>query len=66
MSNKDFPKSSYTTNKNEMVGKIVLPLLKLIEKEKMVDFPLVCKGSINDFYLKLKECEFEVNVIRKI
>jgi len=66
ISNKEFPKSSYSNNKNEMVGKIVLPLLKLIHKENRVEFPLVCKGSITDFYVKLSENNLDISVIKKL
>ncbi|MDD2870893.1 MAG: hypothetical protein PHS49_02785 [Candidatus Gracilibacteria bacterium] len=66
VSNKDLPKSSYSSNKNEMLGKIVLPILKHINDIKKQNFPLVCKGSITDFYMKLKESDFEINVIKKI
>jgi len=30
--NKSLPQSSYSKNKNEMLGKIVLPLISLLEK----------------------------------
>jgi len=66
VSNNDLPKSSYSSNKNEMLWKIVLPLLKLIEKEKKIKFPFICKGSLWDFYLKLKESDLEINVIKKL
>ena len=66
VSNKDLPKSSYSSNKNEMLWKIVLPLLKLIENEKKIKFPFICKGSLGDFYMKLKESDLEINVIKKL
>lgn len=43
VSNKDFPSSSYSKNKNDMLGKIILPLIELIEKETGKKLPLVCK-----------------------
>jgi len=43
ISNKDFPISSYSKNKNDMLGKIVLPLIELIEKETGKKLPLICK-----------------------
>lgn len=43
VSNKDFPVSSYSKNKNDMLGKIVLPLIELIEKETGKKLPLICK-----------------------
>ena len=66
VSNKDFPQSSYSTNKNEMLWKIVLPLLKIIEKEKKIKLPFICKWSLSDFYLKLKPSDLEINIIKKL
>jgi hypothetical protein len=66
VSNKTLPKSSYSSNKNDMLWKIVLPLLKFVDDKKKLSFPLICKWSITDFYLKLKESDFEINVIKKI
>ena len=43
ISNKDFSLSSYSKNKNDMLGKIVLPLIELIEKETNKKLPLICK-----------------------
>jgi hypothetical protein len=43
ISNKDFVVSSYSKNKNDMLGKIVLPLIELIEKKKKKKMPLICK-----------------------
>jgi hypothetical protein len=50
---KEFPRSSYSQNKNEMQGKIVLPLMKLIKQRTHKNLGLTCKGSNTDFYLKL-------------
>ena len=33
VSNKEFSVSSYSKNKNDMLGKIVIPLIELIERE---------------------------------
>jgi len=66
VSNKDFPISSYSKNKNDMQGKIIIPLLELIQKETNKKLPLVCKGSIYDFYLKLNPSDIDIAVIDKI
>ena len=50
---RDFPRSSYTQNKNEMQGKIILPLLRLIRDRTQRNLGLTCKGSNTDFFLKL-------------
>lgn len=62
----NFSASSYSSNKNEMLGKIVLPLIKTIKERNEIDFPFVCKGSITDFYLSLKETSLQIGVIRGI
>ena len=43
MVNTDLPPSSYSKNKNEMMSKIVLPLLDLIERRTGKKLPLICK-----------------------
>ncbi|MEI8091529.1 MAG: hypothetical protein WCG98_04825 [bacterium] len=43
MWNKELEISSYSKNKNEMLGKIVIPLISLIEKETGERLPLICK-----------------------
>lgn len=64
--NKEFEISSYSKNKNEMLGKIVIPLIGLIEKETGERIPLICKGSIYDFYMKLNPSILKIAVIKKI
>ncbi len=62
----EFPISSYTSNKNEMLWKIVIPLVKLIEERKKIKFPLICKWSITNFYLKLTDNSLKINLIKKL
>ena len=64
--NKELEISSYSKNKNEMLGKIVIPLISLIEKETWVRLPLICKWSIYDFYMKFNASDFKVFIIKKI
>jgi hypothetical protein len=66
VSNKELPVSSYSKNKNDMQGKIIIPLLELIEKEIGKRLPLVCKWSIYDFYLKLNPSDIDIAVIDKL
>lgn len=49
----DFPRSSYSRSKNEMQGKIVLPLMKLIRERTHKNLGLTCKGTNTEFFLKL-------------
>ncbi len=66
ISNKELPSSSYSTNKNEMLGKIVIPLIKLLEEQLWEKLPLICKGEISDFYLKLNNTTISIGIIQKI
>lgn len=43
VSNIEFPVSSYTKNKNEMLGKIVIPLVRFLEKKTGFALPFICK-----------------------
>lgn len=66
ISNKEFAVSSYSKNKNDMQGKIIIPLIELIQKEFGKKLPLVCKGSIYDFYLKLNPSDIDIAMIDKL
>lgn len=63
--NSEFAKSSYTKNKNEMNSKIILPIIKIINEKFGYQFPIECKGSINEFYLKLNKPEIEFFLLKK-
>lgn len=65
ISNKELPVSSYTKNKNEMLGKIVIPLINFIEEKTKQKLPLVCKWSLNDFYIKIWKVNINIWVIKK-
>ncbi len=66
ISNKDLPISSYTWNKNEMLWKIILPLLKFVEAKTGEKLQIVCKWSITDFFIKMWELNLKIWTIRKI
>lgn len=66
ISNKDLPKSSYSTNKNEMLWKIIIPLVKLIEEKKKIKLPLICKWTISDFYLKLSDSNLNISIVKNL
>jgi hypothetical protein len=53
VSNAELPVSSYAQNKNEMQGKIIIPLSKLILEKTGKKILLTCKGSNTKYYLKL-------------
>ncbi|MFA6256611.1 MAG: hypothetical protein WC606_05575 [Candidatus Absconditabacterales bacterium] len=66
LENKELEISSYSKNKNEMLGKIVIPLISLIKKETDSKFPLICKGSMFNFYMKINASDFKVFIVKKI
>ena len=66
VANTQLPISSYCKNKNEMIGKIVLPLIKLIEKELWKKIPLICKWSIYEFYIKLNSSDITIAIIDRV
>lgn len=66
LTNKDLSVSSYTKNKNEMLWKIVLPFIELINKEFWEKLPFVCKWSHTEFYLKLDKFDTKIWIIKKI
>lgn len=66
ISNKEFPISSYSKNKNDMLGKIVIPLVSLIEKKTKKKLPLTCKGSLYDFVMRLDNSDIEMTILNSI
>jgi hypothetical protein len=66
LENKELEISSYSKNKNEMLGKIVIPLISLIKKETDSKFPLICKWSMFNFYMKINASDFKVFIVKKI
>ena len=49
-----------------MLGKIVLPIIKLLEEKLKRKLPLICKWSIYDFYIKLEKTEIPIYIIQSI
>jgi len=66
LSNKEFPPSSYSKNKNEMVGKILVPLQALTQKYFHQKIPLKCSWSLYDFDLVLEKNDVNMGMIRKL
>ncbi len=66
ISNKDLSPSSYSKNKNEMIWKIIIPLIKIFEKNTWEKLKLICKWSIYDFYIKLNLPNNPISIIEKI
>lgn len=58
--------STFSGQQNQMLGKIVYPLTKLVQKETGKEFPLECTGSLREFWLKLWKTDIQVVLIKKI
>ncbi len=66
VNNSKLPVSSYTKNKNEMVGKIIWPLQELVKKRFNEKLNLECTGNIMDFDLKLTPNKIHIWLLKKI
>ena len=66
VANKYFPPSSYSKNKNEMMGKIITPLQSLSKKYFKKKLEIKCSWSLNNFELILEKVPDEIWVIKKI
>lgn len=64
--NSEFPSSSYSKNKNEMLWKIVLPIKNLVKELFDIHLELECSWSIYDFHMKLNDTHNLFHRIRKI
>ncbi len=49
-----FSCSSYSKNKNEMVGKIIYPISRLVKKRFGKELEIECDGTVFDFSVRLK------------
>lgn len=66
ISNKELPASSYSSNKNDMLGKITLPIMRIIRETYKEELPLSCTGGIGEFYLRLNPTTVRMGVMRRI
>lgn len=53
--NTEYPPSTYTRQQNQMIGKIIGPLRKLIKKNFNEECPITCTWSLRDFNLKFEK-----------
>lgn len=63
--NSEFPPSSYSKNKNEMVWKIINPL-KIFMKELWFEIIIECEWSLYDFYVSLKKWSENFTVLTNV
>lgn len=62
-----FGLSSYTKNRNDMLGKIILPLQKAVENLTGQRLALSCNGGTSEFFLRLeKDQPIRIGLIQKI
>ncbi len=54
VSNSKLPVSSYAQNKNEILGKVVLPIRKISKEYFDTELSLTCSGGITEYYLRLE------------
>ena len=64
--NKQFAVSSYSKQRNQMLGKIILPLQELIKTKLNEELHVECTGSLYDFSLILNEKKLTIWVIKEI
>ena len=60
------PVSSYSKLRNQMAGKIIQPLVKIVKTKIWKDLPLICKWSLTNFNLKLDKSDIKISWIEKI
>uniref|UniRef100_A0A7C4R4K0 Uncharacterized protein n=1 Tax=candidate division CPR3 bacterium TaxID=2268181 RepID=A0A7C4R4K0_UNCC3 len=66
VSNKELPRSSYSTNRNEFQGKILVPLQKEIKKRTGRDLVINISGTADNFKLKLKDTNCNICFLEKV
>jgi len=66
ISSKDLPYSSYSTQRNQMAWKIILPLKKLTKKYFGKEIDLDCVGWLWWFNLTLDEKEIKIWVVKNV
>lgn len=64
--NSELPLSSYSSNKNDMVGKILIPLRKLVKKHFNQSLNILCTWSLFDFYVKMPNSPHVFHILNKI
>ncbi len=64
--NSTLPASSYTLNKNEMIGKVIIPFNRLVEKRVKKKWKLVCLGNNTQFTITLDPGDTTMLIKRNI
>lgn len=67
VSNSKLPVSTYSQNKNEILGKVVIPIKKLAQKHFWSELSLSCSGGITEYYLRLeKDDMIPIGIMKKL
>ena len=67
ISNSTLPISTYSQNKNELLGKIILPIKRITKEHFAKEIALTCSGWITQYYLRLdKDESIRIGIIRKL
>jgi hypothetical protein len=65
--NSKLPISTYSQNKNELLGKIIIPLKKITREYFWKEISLTCSGGITEYYLRLDRDEsIRIGIIEKL
>lgn len=64
--NSDFSCSSYSKNKNEMMGKIIHPMVRLVKSHFGQELEIECKGSLFDFSLRLTDDKGLLSLVKQL
>ncbi len=64
--NSDFSCSSYSKNKNEMMGKIIQPMVRLVRSHFGKEIEIECKGSLFDFSLRLADDKGMFRIVKQL
>jgi len=66
ISNSELNHSSYSTNRNDMAWKVILPLIRFLETNTNENFPLTCSWSLTKFNITLGKTNIKIWVIKEI
>ena len=66
IANKQLPESSYAKYRNELQGKIITPLNKLLKEKTGMDLGLRIFGKLRTFYLEFNPKDLKIGLIDKI
>lgn len=64
--NNQLSPSTYASQQNQMLWKIVMPFVKLVERNFWEKLPLTCNWSLREFYVRLETTGIKIWIIKKI